>query len=250
MQNKNLDFLTIVSPCTQKWDTMPGDDRKRFCGQCQLYVHNLTEYSKSEIEELVGEQDLESTRLCALIKLDKKGRMVTSNCPLYLRKYRQRVLAVKTAIILFLVTRGLLTEAFAQGLIGAPVSPGRLGQAPLTVFEEACGTLVSDPQGALAMTLAAVSALLSTLAVYARSKVSLILSLLLCGAGAFAISFVTMDILNFCTGWEYSQDYFSSEPFRSPMSNQMQISTMAGLIAAIFGLLAEACHFSTRSPKA
>lgn len=252
MQNKSLDLLTITTPCTQNWAAMPGDDRKRFCGQCQLYVHNLSEYSQKEIQELVGDVDLTKTRMCALIKRDGRGKLVTSNCPVHLRKYRQRLLAIKAAIILLLAARGLISEAMAQGLIGAPVDPGRMGRAPLTVFEEACGTLVTEPQGTLAVTLAAVSALLSNWVIYARSKGSLILSVLLCATGAFAISFVIMDVLNFCTGWEYCQDYLSREQFlfRSPMTNQMQISGMAGLIAGILCLLAKAFQLSTRSPKA
>jgi hypothetical protein len=36
-----LDRIEIASPCTVEWDSMTGDDRSRFCGQCKLNVYNI-----------------------------------------------------------------------------------------------------------------------------------------------------------------------------------------------------------------
>ncbi len=236
MKNNFLDTLTITTPCTQNWETMPGDERKRFCGKCKLFVHDFSEYSEKEIVELISEQDLEATRLCARIYRDGRGKMVTNNCPVYLRKYKKRLVAIKTAIILFLIARGIGTEVLAQGLVGAPVDGG-VGRAPLTIYEEACGTLNCEPQGLWAMTLAAVSGLLSNLAFAKSIKGSLAVKMLLCGIGGFAIAFVVMDLLNFCTGWEYSENALSLAVTHGPMQFQIQISNVAAIFAGIFSLL-------------
>ncbi len=33
-----VDRITVRTPCTESWDAMRGDDRKRFCGKCRLRV--------------------------------------------------------------------------------------------------------------------------------------------------------------------------------------------------------------------
>jgi hypothetical protein len=39
---------SITKPCTADWDKMRGDDQRRFCEQCQKYVHNVSAMSQSE----------------------------------------------------------------------------------------------------------------------------------------------------------------------------------------------------------
>jgi hypothetical protein len=135
-----LKTLAISTPCTEDWDNMDGDERKRFCGKCQRHVHNLTEYSTQEAEALIAEGTSSGNRTCVRFYRDAKGRVVTNNCPVFLRRYKQRLIACKTAVVLFLVARGLITQALAQGLVGAPVDP-RYGQSgevgvPLTPAQD------------------------------------------------------------------------------------------------------------------
>ena len=40
--------LTIASPCTASWDDMEGDDKVRFCGECELNVYNLSAMTEGE----------------------------------------------------------------------------------------------------------------------------------------------------------------------------------------------------------
>lgn len=45
----NKDLLpTIKAPCPKKWDELDGDAKRRFCSECQLHVHNLSEMSARE----------------------------------------------------------------------------------------------------------------------------------------------------------------------------------------------------------
>jgi hypothetical protein len=45
--------LKIASPCPKQWEEMTGDDKCRFCGHCQLHVHNLSAMSDRERDEFV-----------------------------------------------------------------------------------------------------------------------------------------------------------------------------------------------------
>lgn len=135
-----LKTLSISTPCTEDWESMDGDERKRFCGKCQLFVHNIEEYSTQEAEILIAQGRSSDNRTCVRFYRDAKGNVVTNNCPVFLRKYKQRLIAIKTAAVLFLVARGLITQALAQGLVGAPVDPrygqgGEVGVPSLTSTE-------------------------------------------------------------------------------------------------------------------
>ncbi len=38
----------LDKPCSQDWEKMTGDDRRRFCEHCQLHVHNLSAMTERE----------------------------------------------------------------------------------------------------------------------------------------------------------------------------------------------------------
>lgn len=38
----------INKPCPVSWDTMQGDEKRRFCQHCQLHVHNLSAMTTDE----------------------------------------------------------------------------------------------------------------------------------------------------------------------------------------------------------
>lgn len=45
----NKDLLPkIKAPCPKKWDELDGDAKRRFCSECKLHVHNLSEMSARE----------------------------------------------------------------------------------------------------------------------------------------------------------------------------------------------------------
>src|SRR5438876_8815806 len=39
---------TIKQQCSADWDTMRGDDKRRFCEHCQKFVHNVSAMSREE----------------------------------------------------------------------------------------------------------------------------------------------------------------------------------------------------------
>ena len=92
-----LEKVSVASPCTASWDAMTGDDRVRFCGQCQKHVYNLSEMQRDEAEALV--QSVEGRlrvgchdgRLCIRYYRRADGTLLTADCPVGLKAARRRL---------------------------------------------------------------------------------------------------------------------------------------------------------------
>jgi hypothetical protein len=82
-----LDSLRVASPCNASWDDMVGDERVRFCGQCSKNVYNLSAMSRDEAEAVVRAKEGD---LCARMLRRIDGTVVTTDCPVGLRKRRAR----------------------------------------------------------------------------------------------------------------------------------------------------------------
>ena len=110
--------LSIAAPCDVPWDSMEGDERTRFCGQCNLNVYNIAEMSTKDAAALVRKNE---GRLCLKLYRRADGTVITDNCPVGLRKIRDRMKRVAVAVLMSLAWVGLISSAQAQGLVGAPV---------------------------------------------------------------------------------------------------------------------------------
>lgn len=75
-----LSNLLIAEPCPADWSRMSGDEKRRFCGQCQLHVYNLSAMTDKEAAELLT--GAEGERLCVKFYRRYDGTVMTSNCPL------------------------------------------------------------------------------------------------------------------------------------------------------------------------
>jgi hypothetical protein len=73
-----LDMISVASPCTQKWDSMKGDDRTRFCEQCSLNVYNLSDLTQDQAESLVAEHE---GKMCVRYFRRFDGTILTKDCP-------------------------------------------------------------------------------------------------------------------------------------------------------------------------
>lgn len=76
----------IASPCPASWESMVGDDRVRFCGQCKLNVYNLSAMTEEEGTRLIVHKE---GKLCAAIYRRADGTILTKDCPVGLRLLRQ-----------------------------------------------------------------------------------------------------------------------------------------------------------------
>lgn len=85
--------LSIASPCTEKWETMQGDERSRHCATCELNVYNIKNLSENEVLALLST----GSRVCGRLFQRPDGTVLTRDCPVGLRKVRRQVVAGLTA---------------------------------------------------------------------------------------------------------------------------------------------------------
>jgi hypothetical protein len=74
---------------------MIGDERARFCGQCELNVYNLSAMSTLEAESLIARTE---GRLCVRYYRRKDGSIITQDCPVGLRRLKARAARIKRAV--------------------------------------------------------------------------------------------------------------------------------------------------------
>lgn len=107
--------VVVEKPCSVSWDSMTGDERVRLCSQCNFKVHNLSSMSDREAAAVLKKRKGERT--CIFMYRRKDGSVVTDNCPVNLRKARDRI-RTTIACALLTVAYGISLSAFAaDGLV-------------------------------------------------------------------------------------------------------------------------------------
>ena len=106
--NSPLDNIRVAAPCNADWEQMIGNERARFCGQCNLNVYNLSSMTKSEAESFIARNE---GRLCVRFYRRADGSILTDNCPVGLRAIRRKLSyfakAVSSAVLAFLAGVGI-----------------------------------------------------------------------------------------------------------------------------------------------
>ena len=90
-----LSKVRVASPCPADWDSMIGEERVRFCGQCELNVYNLSAMTKAQAENLIVRTE---GRLCVRFYRRTDGSILTQDCPVGLRALRQRMSRIRRAV--------------------------------------------------------------------------------------------------------------------------------------------------------
>ena len=108
--NISLSQIRIASPCTVSWDSMNGDDRSRFCGQCELNVYNISTMTQSEAEHLIAQKE---GRVCLRLYKRADGTVITRDCPVGLAALRKRAAWMISKIAAAVV---LLASGFAWAI--------------------------------------------------------------------------------------------------------------------------------------
>ena len=74
---------------------MTGDERARFCGQCQKNVYHLSAMTRTQIETLIREKE---GKFCGRFHRRTDGRMLTADCPSRVRRIRARLATMGGAL--------------------------------------------------------------------------------------------------------------------------------------------------------
>lgn len=107
-----LDSIQIAAPCPADWGQMAGDERARFCGQCQKHVYNLSAMSALDAVSLIREKE---GHLCGRLFRRADGTVITSDCPVGLRAIARRTRRVVAACLAAVVALLVLRSAMARG---------------------------------------------------------------------------------------------------------------------------------------
>jgi hypothetical protein len=124
----SLDDVRVASPCSVDWDSMYGDERKRFCKECKLNVYNLSGMTHDEAQRLVTNAE---GRLCIRFYKRPDGTIITQDCPVGWAKikHRTRVYAAAALSMLMALLTGLffvsLFNRSSSYTMGAIAMPGR-----------------------------------------------------------------------------------------------------------------------------
>lgn len=101
MYNPPLENIKIAAPCTADWKWMYGNDRVRFCSQCNLNVYNLSALSREQAEDLLRSAE---GRLCVRFYRRKDGSILTQNCPQGLQVMKERFNRTRAKVVAALLT--------------------------------------------------------------------------------------------------------------------------------------------------
>ena len=121
--NDPLRTIKVASPCPASWDEMTGNDRVRFCGQCQLNVYNISGMRRVEAERLIASSE---GRLCVRYYRRRDGTILTKDCPVGFARFRRRVAKVASAVA------GMLAGVFG-GTAAAATFEALVGSSPAAV---------------------------------------------------------------------------------------------------------------------
>jgi hypothetical protein len=109
MYRPQLENIKVAAPCTTEWRWMYGNDRVRFCGQCKLYVYNLSAMTREQAEDLILSAE---GKLCVRFYQRKDGTIITQNCPQGLQaikeKFNRTRAKIAAALLTFISSMGIL----------------------------------------------------------------------------------------------------------------------------------------------
>jgi len=114
--NNPLDNVRIASPCPADWNTMYGDERKRFCHECKLNVYNLSDMTKPEAESFLLQTQ---GRVCVRYYRRRDGSVLTRDCPVGWQAFKRRAARTATATLSLLISfvTGLVTYRVAETFV-------------------------------------------------------------------------------------------------------------------------------------
>ncbi len=128
-QKFDINRLRVASPCSMGWESMTGDERKRFCAACELSVYNIAEMTAAEVRALIGDSAPGSAAgsapgsapgsaaasagsICGRIYRRFDGTVITRDCPSGVRALRKR--AARFAGAALSTVLGLFSAGVAQ----------------------------------------------------------------------------------------------------------------------------------------
>lgn len=125
--NLLLANVRVASPCSARWGHMIGDERSRFCTECQKHVFNLSRMTTEEATALIRQKE---GKLCARFYRRADGMILTSDCPMGAGQVWRRLRVLfQAGAALLVVTLTVPLVVDAAGRDEVPRARGRVTQA-------------------------------------------------------------------------------------------------------------------------
>jgi len=150
-KKRKLDKLQVVSPCSTDWDRMSGDEKKRFCSECNKFVYDFSQMTRRQVEAIVS---IHRGQMCARITRRPDGSLVTLEAPPVHPIVGRRASPVANATLAAILGLGVPANALnvdvsAAQLIVRSDADGKSARTPFGGGEAVVGGTVVDPQGAV-----------------------------------------------------------------------------------------------------
>ena len=97
---KALNNIKIATPCAANWEEMQGNDRVRFCAQCERNVYNLSALSQTEALGLINQTE---GRLCVRFYQRQDGTILTADCPVGIKALKKKALHAANWVMIALL---------------------------------------------------------------------------------------------------------------------------------------------------
>jgi hypothetical protein len=107
----------IDRPCRMRWESLQGDEKRRFCDQCQLHVHNLSAMTAEEQMTLAKSQ---TSRICVRYQTHEGLRAVRWGAWIS----ATRLLTWRNAAAAFIISGlGFVGIKISRGELPNPIAP-------------------------------------------------------------------------------------------------------------------------------
>jgi len=124
-----LQNARTASPCSADWKKMAGDERVRFCSDCNRNVYNFSAMTGREIESLLASRE---GRVCARLFRRSDGTILTADCPVGVRAVVRRVSRIAGAA---------LTAALSVSFASAQQAPKAAGSSLVQIETQKTASL-------------------------------------------------------------------------------------------------------------
>jgi hypothetical protein len=141
--------LQMASPCSSDWEQMPGTDRVRRCGACRLNVYRVSDLTRMEAEEVVGQAEGST---CPSLFRRQDGTVLVQDCPRGVaaaqkaaRWWKERVFHLFLLVLPWLVITGFLH--LDSQFENASYSDGIWGVEPFKTVDDLLSPRPTAPGG-------------------------------------------------------------------------------------------------------
>ncbi len=152
MKTRKLDRLTIPKPCSSDWKMMLGDEKKRFCSECNKYVYDISKLTRTQAEALVASKQ---GQLCARLTRQPDGKVITEDMRPGVQLLGRRASPIASAVITAILGLNSGALAYSSAHPSEPVPTHSYGERgdkeradPQNPLASLSGT-IQDPSGAV-----------------------------------------------------------------------------------------------------